>query len=179
MNPIVKKDILNILRESVSVIKQGELFKLKELSDHVIHNATIFQDQYSITIAVTIYSMSKIYQTKKDVDLFVLPHLNDAIKYLELGKLNLYETEIKCIIKDISKKNNKTKYYIEEVLERAQIKKASKMFEHGISMAQVANALGISLWDLMDYVGKTRIIDDFDHNINMKERLVFARELFK
>ena len=64
MNPIVKKDILNILRESVSVIKQGELFKLKELSDHVIHNATIFQDQYSITIAVTIYSMSKIYQTK-------------------------------------------------------------------------------------------------------------------
>ena len=179
MNPIVKKDILNTLRESVSAIKKGEVFKLRELSDHVIHNATIFQDKYSITLAVTIYSMSKIYRTKKDVDVFILPHLEDAINFLSKGKLNLYEAEIKQIIKDITKKNQKTKYYIEEVLERAQIKKASRMFEHGISMGQVADALGISMWDLMDYVGKTRIVDDFEHHINMKERLKFTRGLFK
>lgn len=178
MNPIVKKDILNVLRQSVLVIKKNELFRLRELSDMVIHNATIFQDKYTITIAVTVYSMSKIYKTKSDVNLFLLPHLEDAIKFLEQGKLNLYEAEIKNIIKDISK-NNKTKYYIEEVLERAQIKKASRMFEHGISMGQVADALGVSLWDLMDYIGKTRIIDDFDRHINMKERLEFTRGLFK
>ena len=179
MNPIVKKDILNGLRQAVTIIKKGELFKLRELSDRVVHNATIFQDKYSITIAVTIYSMSKIYQSKKDVDLFLLPHLDDAIKYIEEGKINLYESEIKHIIKDISKTNNKTKYYIQEVLERAQIKKASRMFEHGISMGQVADSIGISIWDLMDYIGKTRIVDDFGHNLNMKKRLEFTRGLFK
>lgn len=178
MNPIVKKDILNVLRQSLDIINSGELFKLRDLSDHVIHNATIFQDKYSITIAVTIYMMSKIYKSNKDIDQFIIPHIKDAIKYLEEGKLNLYETEIKNILKDISKTNSRTKYYVQEVLERAQIKKASKMFEHGISMGQVADSLGISIWDLMDYIGKTRIVDEFEHHIDMKERLEFTRSLF-
>ena len=53
------------------------------------------------------------------------------------------------------------------------------MFEHGISMGQVAEALGISLWDVMDYVGKTTIVDNFDYETNMIEKLNFTRTLFK
>jgi len=177
MNPIIKKDILNVLRQTINIVKENQLFKLREISDHVIHNAAIFQDQYSITIAVTIYSMSKIY--KNGVDSFILPHLQNAIDFLEVGNINGYENEIKQIIKDITKKNGKTKYYVQEVLERAQIKKASKMYEHGISLGQVADALGVSMWELMDYVGKTRIIDKFDYETNINERLEFTRGLFK
>ena len=126
MNPIVKKDILNVLRQTARILKKGEVYKLRELSDHVVHNAAIFQDKDSISIAVTIYSLSKIYKYSKEVDSFVLPHFIDAIKYLEEGNQNQYESEIKNIIKDITKKNNNAKFYIQEVLERAQIKKASK-----------------------------------------------------
>ena len=46
-------------------------------------------------------------------------------------------------------------------------------------MGQVADSIGISIWDLMDYIGKTRIVDDFGHNLNMKKRLEFTRGLFK
>jgi len=177
MNPIIKKDILNVLRQTIDIVKKNNLYKLREVSDHVIHNAAIFQDQYSITIAVTIYSMSKIYKDK--VDSFILPHLQNAVNFLELGKLNSYEEEIKKIIKDISKKNNKTKYYMQEVLERAQIKKASKIYEHGISLGQVADALGVSMWELMDYVGKTRIVDKFNYQTDIKQKLEFTRGLFR
>jgi hypothetical protein len=177
MNPIIKKDILNVLRQTIEIVKKNNLYKLREISDHVIHNAAIFQDQYSITIAVTIYSMSKIYKNK--VDSFILPHLQNAVKFLESGKINNYEEEIKKIIKDISKKNNKTKYYVQEVLERAQIKKASKMYEHGISLGQVADALGVSMWELMDYVGKTRIVDKFNYQTDIKQKLEFTRGLFR
>lgn len=178
MNPIVKKDILNVLRQTISLIKKQELLKLRELSDHVIKNASVFQDKYSISIAITIYSISKIYRNSKEVDDFIITHLNNTVKFLEEGNLNDYESELKKIIKDISEKDSQTKFYIQEVLERAQIKKASKMFEHGISMGLVADILGVSQWDLMDYIGKTRIMDNFEHKTNTKKKLEFARSLF-
>ena len=179
MNPIVKKDILNVLHRSIEIIEKRDFFKLRELSDNVIHNASIFQDKDSIRLAVTIYSISKLYKSKNDVDRFILPHLRNATKALEEGNMNLYESEMKNTIKDVSDKYEDTRTYITEVLERAQIKKASKMFEHGISMGQVAEALGISLWDVMDYVGKTTIVDNFDYETNMIEKLNFTRTLFK
>jgi hypothetical protein len=165
-----------VLRQSINAIKKGQLYKLRGISDHVLHNTTVFQDKDSITIAVTIYSLSKIYKDK--IDSFVLPHLVNASNYLEKGNLAKYESEMKHIIQDIIKKDDKTKFYIQEVLERAQIKKASKMFEHGISMGQVSEALGISLWEVMDYVGKTRIVDKFKYKTNVKDKLEFARGLF-
>jgi len=178
MNPIVKKDILNVLRQAVLIIKEKNLYKLRELSDHIIHNASIFQDKDSLTIAVTIYSLSKIYKNGS-IDKFVLPHLESAIRFLEDGALNEYESEMKAVISDISDKDQQTKFYIHEVMERAQIKKASRMYEHGISMSQVADALGVSLWDLMEYVGKTRIVDDFKYETDAIKKLKFARKLFK
>ncbi len=178
MNPLVKKDILSVLHDAIAIVNTGEIFKLRELSDHVIHNASVFQDKDSITIAVTIYALSKLYRDAKDVDRSVLPHLINAIGLLEQDKLEAYETEIKQIIKDISQKDEKTKFYIQEVFELAQIKKASRMFEHGISMGQVADALGISIWDVMDYVGKTRIVDQFEQKSTALKKLEFTRRLF-
>ncbi len=178
MNPIVKKDILNVLNDSIEIVNKGELFRLRELSDHVIHNASVFQDKDSITVAVTVYALSKLYKRPEDVDRFLLPHLENARGLLESGKDDEYEKEIKLIIKDVSQKDEKTKFYIQEVLELAQIKKASKMFEHGISMGQVADALGISIWDIMDYVGKTTIVDQFGYKTNVTKKLQFTRELF-
>jgi hypothetical protein len=178
MNPIVKKDILNVLNEAVEIVKTGELFRLRELSDHVIHNASVFQDKDSITVAVSVHALSKLYRYAKDVDRFVLPHLENAVKYLGEGNENNYQNEMKLIIKDIGQKDEKTKFYIQEVFEMAQIKKASKMFEHGISMGQVADALGISIWDLMEYVGKTTIVDQFGYKTNMSKKLQLARGLF-
>jgi hypothetical protein len=182
MNPIVKKDILNVLQEAIEIVRQGELYRLRELSDHVIHNASVFQDKDSITVAVTVYALSKLSKFTKEVDKFVLPHLINAVNYLEQGKMNEYESQMRHIIKDISEKDEKTKYYISEVLEMAQIKKASKMYEHGISMGQVAEALGVSMWDLMEYVGKTRIVDRFEHRnqkSNILKKLEFTRRLFR
>jgi hypothetical protein len=179
MNPIVKKDILNVLNEAIQIVKSADLFRLRELSDHVIHNASIFQDKDSITVAVTIYALSKLYKYTSEVDRFALPRLENAKKYLEEGDSNGYENEMKRIIKDISEKDEKTRFYIQEVLEMAQIKKASKMFEHGISMGQVADALGISIWDIMDYVGKTTIIDQFGYKTDIGKKLQMTREMFR
>ncbi|MEK6916740.1 MAG: hypothetical protein AABW92_03260 [Nanoarchaeota archaeon] len=179
MEPTIKKEIIDILKQTIVVIEEDRLYKLRELSSQIIKTASVYQDKESISVAVTIYSLSKIYKGKDDVDNFVLPHLTDAVKALEKNNLIRYEAEMQHIIKDISEKDEKTKFYVQEVLQRAEIKKGSNMFEYGISMGQVAETLNISMWDLMDYIGKTRIVDEFNYKTNVKSKIEFTRGLFK
>ncbi|NTV24311.1 MAG: hypothetical protein HGA85_08155 [Nanoarchaeota archaeon] len=177
MNPIVKKDILNVLNEAIACLEKKELFRLREISDHVIHNASVFQDKESITIAVTIYALSKLYPVEEEIAELSMPLLKDCRNSLLQGDMNAYETNMKGIITHL-KKYEKTKAVIQEVLERAQVKKASRMYEHGVSMGVVADALDISLWELMDYVGKTRINDEFEFKEDVEDRIKYARRLF-
>ena len=60
----------------------------------------------------------------------------------------------------------------------AQIKKGSRLYEHGLSMAKSAEILGIGQWELMSYVGKTRIIDEEAVTTGVKKRLDVARKIF-
>ena len=67
MHDQVKKDILAVLNELLEILKVKEdqdILQIKELSNHVIHNASVFQDEDSISVAVLIYSLSKIIERK-------------------------------------------------------------------------------------------------------------------
>jgi len=71
------------------------------------------------------------------------------------------------------------KIYIKDVFRKAQINKASRIYEHGISMEKTAKILGISVWELSEYVGKTRI-DDINLGITtpIRKRIKLAEEVF-
>ena len=84
----------------------------------------------------------------------------------------------KTILRNISKQDAKMKLYIQQVIERAKVKKASKMHEHGISIARTAELLDLSQWELQSYIGKT--VREIPHDgMTAKERLQKARALFK
>jgi len=78
----------------------------------------------------------------------------------------------------ISKSDIKLKMYIEEVIRQAEIKKGTKLYDHGISLGQAANVLGISQWELMNYVGKTQI-SDHGQSTNIVKKIKFTRGLFE
>ena len=60
-----------------------------------------------------------------------------------------------------------------------KIKKGTVMFEHGISMSQVADKMDISLWELMDYIGNTSSMDKEKlKKARTIKRLKLTRELF-
>ncbi len=179
MNEEIRKDLLAVIRDGKRIIKAEDSYALKELSNHTIHNASIFQDQYSISIAVIFYSLSKLiercsFDTKRAIKL-----LDEAEATLKAGDVTRYKQCIKNIFSFISSVDSKLKLYIEQVINQAQIKKSSGMYAHGISLAQAANVLGISQWELMNYVGKTSIADVSPGKVDVKKRLMFARTLFK
>lgn len=178
MIDVVKFDILDILTKSRVYLQLNESAKLRELSNHTVHNASIFQDEDSISIAVVMYALSKIME-RSDIDMSSFIDLvHEAKHYIETDRISDYKNTVKKLFDKISKTDSKFKLYIEEVLTQSQIKKGSKLYEHGISLEQASHLLGITQWELMSYVGKTSIADEFE-SLSTKKRLDLVRELFK
>ena len=183
MNDIIKKDILAVLTELIELLKAEEdsdIIKIKELSNHIIHNASVFQDEDSVSVAILIYSLSKIIERKqKDFDYGkILGMLNSCISNLKNNEDETFRKSIKNIFTFIRTIDVKLKLYIHEVINQAQIKKGCKLCEHGISIARASEVLGISQWELMHYIGNTTLIDQFSEPVNVSKRLKIARGLF-
>ena len=187
MEDVVRQDIISLLKRVYNAFEKKDLFQLKILSNYTIHNAGIFQDPDSIKIAIIIYSIGKIthnqkVQEYKGWEAFkesCLKAIKNAIKFLEEKNFEAYEREIKTILKNIGNLEAKFGAYITEVLNQAKIKKGGKIYEHGISAGRVAELLGISPWELMTFVGHTKIMDiNPVITKNVKERIKFARKIF-
>ena len=183
MNDIIKKDIIAVLNDLAELLKTGEesdIVQIKMLSNHVIHNASVFQDEDSISVAILIYSLSKIIERKqKDLDYEkVLSMLNSCISSLKNNQDEAFRKSIKNIFNFIRTIDEKLKLYIHEVINQAQVKKGCKLCEHGISVARASEVFGISEWELMHYLGKTTLTDQFSEPVNVLKRLKIARGFF-
>jgi hypothetical protein len=181
MQDIVKKDILEVLEQALAALEAEDHHALLDLSNHVIHDASIFQDDDSVSFAVIIYALSKIVHRCDNEKIpvpQVISHLKEAKDALELGKEDVYRAVIKRIFDEVKKLDEKVGLYITEVINQARIKKASKMSEHGISLARTAELLGISQWELQDYFGKTQI-PEHELGVPVKHRLKLARSWFQ
>lgn len=186
MEKIIKERVLEILEKILGAVKEKDVIALKLLSNQTIHNASIFQDDYSISTAVIAYSLSKIIEryrfneTKEWLKFHndIVNDLSNARKELLGENIEVYKSILKNIFKIIEEFDHRLAIYIQQVIEKSKIKKGSVIFEHGISIARVAQLLGVSRWDLMSYVGKTNIFDIEKEALNVENRLNFTRKLF-
>jgi len=188
MKEVVREDVLAIINDVLDAIEKDDVQKLRDISDHTIHDASIYQDKYSISIAVIIYSLSKIFQKNKykkfkgwkKFQNKCIKNLNGARDALLKENVKEYDKNLKDLYKCIGKLEHKLGDYLTEVLNQAQIKKSGRIYEHGISTGRAAELLGISTWELMSYIGHTKIVDAQPLiTKSVKERLNFAKNLFK
>src|SRR3989338_1015106 len=184
MHEQIKKDILAVLSDLVEILKvkdDRDIIEIKSLSNHVIHNASVFQDEDSISVAILIYSLSKIMERKeKEIDYGkILGMLNSAAAGLKNNDDGSFRKSIRQLFSFIRAMDSRLKLYINEVINQAQIKKGCKLCEHGISVARASEVLGISRWEMMHYLGKTTLIEQFSEPVNVSQRLKFARGLFE
>lgn len=188
MDGKIKEDILRILRETKEALIKEDIKALKDTSNTLIHSASIFQDEDTITIPIMVYALSKIfersnYQKYEDWNIFrdtVMKNLRDASQNLTDDNLESYRKNIANIMNSMKKLSSKLKSYIADVMHKSEISKGSRLHEHGISLGRTAEILGISEWELMDYVGKTGI-SDVRESIAMpvSKRINYARGFFK
>ncbi len=186
---IERGHVINLLEQTKNSVREEDTVKLKELSNQTIHSASTDQDPDSIAIAVILYSLSKIIERKK----YYIKQagwssfFKKYTKAIDKAILDLKKSDEKAFHKDISSirqaindLSGKLKIYIKDVFNKAKINKASKIYEHGISMEKTANLLGINLWELANYAGQTEISDvNLNLTQNIKNRIKNAMEMFE
>jgi hypothetical protein len=182
MEDIVRNDIISVLKDVLSILneKNPGISELKALSNRTIHNASIYQDEHSISMAIFIYSLSKVMERTEDgFDFSKIKNIISlSITSLENNSIDRYDSLNKQLFSLISRADDKFRKYIQEVISQAQIRKGSKIYEHGISASKTAQILGISLWDLYRYLGATQNIDTEAEISSVRQRLKFTRSLF-
>lgn len=181
-------NILRILKGTLKAVKREDLIELKNLSNMTIHSASISQDPDNIAVAVIVYSLSKIierphYRQQKGWERFYnafimgIEHSIEAIEKKDEKHLSKHLQDIRKKINGLS---GNLKRYIQDVFNKASINKASKIYEHGISMEKTAKLLGINMWDLANYTGQRNITDyNLSRTMSVKDRIKLAMRFFE
>ncbi|MFC1691805.1 hypothetical protein ACFL0W_06525 [Nanoarchaeota archaeon] len=180
IKPVIK-DLLAALNQVIEILGKKDFFLLKDLSNHTIHNASVFQDEDSLSIAILIYALSKILirtEEQKKLVKKIIKSLQDSEGFLRKNDFKAYRENIQSIFSIISKEDSRLKLFIQQVVNQAQINKGGKLHEHGISIARASQMLGLSRWELMSYIGKTSYGEVEEDIQNVKNRMNFARSLF-
>lgn len=182
------ENILRILKETLKAIEENDSFKLRSLSNQTMNTSSLSQDSDNIAVAVIVYSLSKIVERQDYRQLpgwnsfykKILLYLDKSITDVEKKQYDKFRDDFKTIRGSIDNLSGKLKKYIKEVIRSAEVNKASRIYEHGISMEQTANLLGVTLYELADYVGKTGISDVPENKtMGTKERIKLAMEMFE
>jgi len=190
MEDNVRGDILRVLYKAVEFIENGNFSELQTLSDQVIHNASVYQDEYSIGVATMLYALSKVLQKeiiKREHFKQFRKLLSDStemiktmIKNAENFNFTGFEANLKDVLKIINSIDESYNEYIEWAINHAKIKKARKIYEHGVSLGRVSELLGVPEWEVMRYAAETKFFERKElKTISVKKRLENARKIFE
>lgn len=177
----LQKEIIRVLKKAQRLINKQDSKTLKMLSEEAIKNASIFQDADSISLAVAIYAISKLLERwgyESEYAEEIRNALSSAQFMLEENDIEGFRDAFKKVFEFIANIDKRFREYIDKVVEKAEIKKGSRLHEQGISVGRAAQLMGIGQWELMSYVGKTRISEEIKQTTDVKHRIDFARTLF-
>jgi hypothetical protein len=180
-------NVLRVLKETERAFQSKDAFLLKNLSNQTLHASTIYQDPDNIIVSVVVYVLGKIlerpnYARIEGWDEFqdsITKNLALAINSLEKEDLEKFRNYLGKIRNASNKIDSNLREYIQDVFYKAQINKAFKIYEHGLSSEKTAELLGVSLWDLASYIGQTTISEShITEAIPVKERIKMTEEFF-
>lgn len=180
--------IIDVIKTAKESLTEKDVAKLRELSNQTIHQASTHQDVGCITLAVLIYTLSKLIERKdyekiKNWNKFVMrfnSFMDLAVMAIHEKKEDKYNNYLEMARKSLTVISVNLKKYIQEVLRKAAINKASKIYEHGLSMETTAKMLGVTLWELSEYMGQRHVADNpYNESFSVKKRAEMALEFFK
>ena len=183
-----RENILLIFQETKEALEREDSATIKNLSNQTNNTAALTNDPDNIAAAVIVYSLSKIleradYKKLSGWNNFYeryITCIDNIILSIMKEDDELYRKNIKMLREAIEKLSGSLKYYIKDVFRKASINRASKIYEHGISMEKTASLLGITMFELASYVGQKEFGDVSQiKTIDVKARIKTAMEMFE
>ncbi len=183
-----EENVLRILEGTKIAFEKEDVVSLKNLSNQLINTASEKQNSTIIILAVIVYSLSKIisrtdYKSYPDWDTLhktIVSSINNSIIAVKKKDDVKLKRSLELIQNSVRKFSGNFKKYIEDVFRMASINKASRIYEHGISMGKTAKLLGITMYELADYAGKTGIPNMPEgKTIDVKSRIKLTEGMFE
>ncbi len=184
-----KENILKILEGTKQALLKGDSVTIKNLSNQTTNTAALTHDPDNIAIAVIIYSISKLLERE---NYKTLPGWNEFYKNIFKcldNSINSVKTNDEAKIKEslnnlrtsLLRVSGSLKKHIQDVFRKASINKASKLYEHGMSMEKTANLLGITMFELASYAGQKEQVAETPlvKGVDIKSRIKLAMGLFR
>ncbi len=181
-------NVLRILEETKQAIQENDPYKIKRLSGQTIHTATTSQDADNIIVAVLVYAIAKMIERENYKKMTgwnefyknLLINLDYVIKSLQQNKIQGFRIGFGKIRNSINKISGDLRNYMQDVFRKAEINKAFRLYEQGLSAEQTAELLGISLWDLATYIGQSSISEAKEtRGLSVKQRIKITEDFFK
>ncbi len=182
-----RRNILRIFQETKEAVLKRDAAKIRSLSNQTTNTAALTHDPDNIAAAVVVYALSKIIEREDYKQLpgwneFYNIYINSIDKIIEALKRKddvAYRKNIQLIRNSIGTVSGKLKDYIQDVFRSASINKASRIYEHGISMEKTANLLGVTMFELAEYAGKGKYADVPEaKTVDVGSRIKLAMEMF-
>lgn len=187
---IEKEDYLHVaevLEETRTALSMRNALALKQLSDHVMHGACSYQDSGTITMTVLIYTLSKLIERGDNariknwqkLEQKLILYLGLAAQALRAQKNSKFEEYMEQARNTLTSYSINLKPYIQDVMKKSAINKGLKMYEHGLSQEKTARLLGITQWELSEYIGQKTFTDKKQiQSMDIKKRAKMAMEFF-
>ncbi|MEI6731991.1 MAG: hypothetical protein WCK90_04920 [archaeon] len=179
--------LIKVLEGVKIALIENDSAVLKDLSNQTIHSASMVQDEGSITLAVIVYALSKFIERNEHASIKnwqpftkkFISYLNLSVNALNSKNFEAYIEHLERARKSIQSISSNLKPYIQEVMKKASINKASRIYEHGISLGRTAHLLGLSQWELTEYAGQAKD-NETPHNktVDVQRRAKMAMEFF-
>ncbi len=188
MEPKAKKDVLEEINETISAISEKRHADLHAISDHVLHAIVLYQDKEIVDLAVAVYALDKILETEKyRAHPKMKPFVKRMLDLLRLAKKQLqqnnfagYSGTLKNILAGINSFGKSIRFYIDDLLHFARIKKGTKLYEHGLSLGKAAELAGVTKWELMPAIGETAAHEQIPaRKETLEGKIKHAKKLFK
>lgn len=183
-----RENILRIFQETKEAVERGDSAAIKNLSNQTNNTAALTNDPDNIAAAVIVYSLSKIieradYQRLPGWNKFYgiyIDCIDKVIGAIKKGDDETFRKHVKILRDAIEHLSGKLRPYIQDVFRKASINRASKLYEHGLSMEKTAGLLGITLFELADYAGAKELSDAPQiKTVDVKARIKMAMEMFE
>ena len=188
MKPDERAEAVRVLSGVITAFKKYDAEEIMALSDTIIHTASITQQQHVLQLAMVIYSIGKIIARGKirrypqdKWNTFVTITRNELDCTLTAINTNNFKAYSKCLLniqQVIMTLDESFMSYVDHVINQAKLTKGTKIYEHGVSLKIVAELFGVTEWELMDYAGKTRMLDRDSEPSDVPGRLDKARRFF-
>jgi phosphoglycolate phosphatase-like HAD superfamily hydrolase len=168
-------DDLKYLCDMDVAYKKRKMVELKDISENITNELIQEFSQDGVELAIISYLLYKLL-TKRRFEEEDKDEVGDKLTEIcKRGKGQDVLQSIRELNELALEMEAEDKRYVIDLLTKAKIKIAAKLYAKGVSLGVVSKALGIPQQEIMAYAGKTMMFDRVKGEVSAAERLKTAK----